>query len=184
MRQYCISAWSFIDPLYVQFTRLQHIKKTCGNQTMMRVRLTKYKGRNIVLADGTAINKNDVLVKIHLHNVKLLRHIQGYDSEVRKALMIYKGVQDSLPSIAHYIYKHRYANDIKGLIGISMLYKGCKKLGFEPHSITNRYYKYFKQLAFFPIYFLSTKNTFKKEIPTPMYLFMSKESLFQQYGIK
>lgn len=181
IRQYCLSAWTMIDPLYFHFTRLQHIKKTCGNKTIMRVRLTKYKGRNIVLADGTAINRNDMLVKIHLHNVKLLKQIQGYDSEIRRALIIYKSVQESLPFIARYIQTHDDANKIKGLIGITMLYKGCKKLGFEPHPISSLSYKYFKQVTLFPIYFLSSTNKMKKEIPSPVYLFMSKDSLFNQH---
>lgn len=182
IRQYCLSVWTILDPIYYHFSRLQHIKKACGNQTIMRIRLTKYKGRHIVLSDGTAIHKNDVLVKIHLHNVQLLKQIQRYDSEVKKAFMIYKSVEESLPFITHYILKHHQNENIKGLIGITRLYKGCKKLGFEAHSIKNPFYKCFKRLALFPIYFLSSKNSIKKEIPTPMYLFMSKEILKNKYG--
>ncbi|WP_416337092.1 YkoP family protein [Cytobacillus sp. OWB-43] len=54
----------------------------------------------MALSDGTVINKNDVLLKIHLHNVELLRQIQEFDSETRKASMIYKKVKESLPLIA------------------------------------------------------------------------------------
>lgn len=128
----------------------------------MRVRLTRYKGKKITLSDGTVINRNDMLLKIHLHNVKLLRQMVGY-SEIRRALIIYRGIQESLPPIARYLQMHDYANEIKGLIGITTLHKGCMKLGFEACPIHNPYYKLLKQVAFSPIYFLSLNNALNKK---------------------
>lgn len=173
--------WNMVDPFYFQFTRLQYVNNSAGKQTIMRVRLTKYKGRKIILLDGTEINKNDFLLKIHLHNIKILQQIQDYNSDVRKALLIYKSVQESLPALAHYIKTNSYSNEIKGLIGITTLYKGCTKLGFEPHSIQSRFYKLFKQVALLPIHLLASKP---KNIPEPMYLFMSKDNLFNKYTSK
>lgn len=182
MRRYCLYAWNFIDPIYFQFTRLKYIKKECGNKSILRVRLTKYKGRDVVLSDGTSISKNDILVKIHLHNAKLLQQMEWCDSEIRRALLIYQGIKESLPSVARYIQLQENTEQIKGLIGITTLYKGCKKLGFEPHSIVNPLYKNFKKVSLLPIYFLSSTRVTGKEIPSPMYLFMSKEALFSRYG--
>ncbi|MEI3607807.1 hypothetical protein SPD48_19155 [Pseudogracilibacillus sp. SE30717A] len=181
-KQYCLTTWSIIDPLYFRFTRLHYVEKATGENTIMRVRLTKYKGRNIVLSDGTRIYKNDILIKIHLHNVELLKQIQGYDNELRRALMIYKTVKESLPFIVRHIQIHDHGNKIKGLIGITMLYKGCHKLGFETYSITNPFYKYFKKAALLPIYLLSSSSMVIKEVPSPVYLFMSKDHLINQYG--
>lgn len=178
IRQYCLSAWNIIDPLYFYFSRLHYIEKN-GTRTIMRVRLTRYKGKKITLLDGTVINKNDRVLKIHLHNVKLLRQMIGY-SEIRRALIIYKSVQESLPSIAHYLQMHDYAYEIKGVIGITMLHKGCKKLGFEVYPIHNSFYKLIKQVAISPIYFLSTSKVFKKLMPHPVYLFMSKDCLIRK----
>lgn len=180
IKQYCLSLWTLVDPIYFSFTRLHQIENIDGDKTMIRVRLTKYKGRKIILSDGTIINKNDLLLKIHLHNVKLLRQIQGY-SEVRKALITYKSVRESLPFISRYLEIHNHSKKIKGLIGITTLYKGCKKLGFEPFQIHNPYYKKFKQVAFSPIQFLSSNKRLNKEYPTPIYLFMSKDRLFTKY---
>lgn len=148
----------------------------------MRVRLTKYKGRDVVLSDGTKICKNDVLVKVHLHNVKLLDEIMQYQNELRRAKIIYSKVKDSLPAVVDYIQMNRLDDQIKGLIGITALYNGCKRLGFEPHPIINPVYKKFKQAALTPIYFLSSSNQTNHGPPDPMYLFMSKDTLFQKYG--
>ncbi|MGP9041947.1 YkoP family protein [Cytobacillus kochii] len=60
---------------------------------------------------------------MHLHNVELLRQIQEFDSETRKASMIYKKVKESLSLIAKCIQLHDNVNEIKGLVGITMLNK-------------------------------------------------------------
>ncbi|GIN89081.1 hypothetical protein J6TS1_10220 [Siminovitchia terrae] len=182
IRQFCISGWNVVDPIYFHLTRLHHIKNKCGKKTIMRVRLTRYQGRNVVLSDGTEICKNDLLVKVHLHNVKLLSEIMQYKNDLRKAKIIYSSVKSSLPDVVDYIQSSKLNDEIKGLIGITTLYKGCKRLGFEPYSIKNPVYKKFKQTALLPIYFLSSNNQANHELPEPMYLFMSKDTLFQKYG--
>lgn len=184
IRKYCLAAWNFIDPMYFQFTRLEHVEKSCGKRGILRVRLTRYKGGNVTLPDGTAIQKNDLLVKIHLHNVKLLQEMQWCNSEIRRALLIYKEIQESLPSVIHYIQKQEKSGQIKGVIGITMLYKGCQKLGFKPYPISNPFYKTFKKVSLLPIYFLSSTASTSKGIPSPMYLFMSKDTLYNRYGSK
>lgn len=110
IKHYCLATWGILDPLYFHFTRLQYVEKVSGENTIIRVRLTKYKGRNIILSDGTRINKNDLLIKIHLHNVELLKQMQGYDNELRRALMTYKSVKESLPYIVRHIQIHDYGN--------------------------------------------------------------------------
>lgn len=183
IRNSCINLWSILDPIYFCFTRLCYIENKFGNRSIMRVRITRYKGRKITLSDGTVINKNDVLLKIHLHNVELLRQIQEFDSETRKALMTYKRVKESLPLIAKYIQLHNNVNEIKGLVGITNLNKGCRKLGFETFAIHNRYYKLLKKASLLPIYFLSSYSVSKREKPSPIYLFMSKDRLYKYKNI-
>ncbi|MUK86917.1 hypothetical protein GMD78_00680 [Ornithinibacillus sp. L9] len=180
IRKTCLRVWSVWDPIYYSLTRLEYVENEWGNRTIIRVRLTKYKGRSIKLMDGTVIHKNDILLKIHLHNVKLMKEVQTYDSDIRRALMIYKIVEESLPTLVNYIESHGYNNKIKGLIGITTLHKGCKKLGFEVYPFRNKYYKWFKQFALLPIHLIATLNV-KREIPTPMYLMMSKNELFKKY---
>lgn len=179
IKQNCLFLWNLIDPIYFQFTRLRFIKNTFGEKTIIRVRVTKYKGEKVTLADGTVINKNDLLLKIHLHNVKLLRQLQKYDSDIKRAFVTYKHVQESLPSIIHYIQENMYTNRIKGLIGITSMQKGCKRLGFEVHTIRSPYYRMFKRISFYPIYKLSSPKG--KGIPDPVYLFMSMDGLFKKY---
>ena len=181
VKQNWLYIWGMIDPIYFQFTRLNYVKNALGDRTIIRVRLTKYKGAKIILSDGTIINKNDLLLKIHLHNVKLLRKIINYPSDIRRALTTYKLVEESLPFVSHYIKGHQKREEIKGIIGITTLYKGSERLGFDVFPLKNKWYKRFKQIALFPIFFLSAEKI-SKEMTAPMYLIMSKKVLEKKYS--
>lgn len=91
---------------------------------VFRVRLTKYKGHHVVLSDGTHIRKNDVLVKIHLHNIKLIRELQSIESAVRKGIIIYQKVYQSMPMLLEYINNHKKAKKSKESLALQCLIKG------------------------------------------------------------
>jgi hypothetical protein len=185
MRGYLISLWSILDPIYFFFTRLSYPYGPKQEGNIFRIRTTTYKGRSIVLSDGTRIFKNDTLIKIHLHNVRLLKELKDIKSEIKKTRIIYRYVQQSLPGVEAYIrIKWKY-KQIKGIVGITNLHKGCERFGFETVEISHPLYKIFKQLAFLPIGILSSKNTplrhFVKN-KNPKYIFMSMDTLSRMYG--
>ncbi len=186
MRGYVLSIWNFFDPFYFFCTRLTFPPRTGMESNIFRVRLTKYRGRDVVLSDGTKITKNDVLVKIHLHNVKLLRELIEIKSELRRAKILYRHVQESLPGIEHFIRTSNCSEKIKGIVGITHLNKGCDRLGFEIFEISHPIYRWFKVCAFLPIEILSSANQSIHNIlkhQTPKYLFMSRNTLNKMYRI-
>ena len=187
MKQHLIQVWTLFDSVYFFCTRLQCLEQISGNSNILRVRLTRYKGRKIILSDGTSINKNDLLVKIHLHNVRILKEMQCMDKNLKKTRFLYKKVQESLPDLALFIIRHKYKDQIKGIIGITMINKGYKRLGFESVFISNRSYLRFKRIALYPIHLLSSSKPSSNKgkqmkMPTPQYLFMSKSSICEKYG--
>lgn len=186
MRGYLLLLWSFLDPIYFKCTRLTYLPKTQSSRNIFRVRLTTYKGRNITLSDGTKINKNDLLIKIHLHNVRLLKELESEKSELKKAKIIYRYVQNSLPALELYIRKHKKSTQLKGIIGITCLKQGCERLGFEVFDIWNPIYRWSKWLTFLPITLLSHNNTSKRQLlkHQPSYLFMSRQKLTFLYQSK
>ncbi|MCY8838146.1 YkoP family protein [Bacillus atrophaeus] len=179
MRNCFLSIWGIIDPIYYFFSRLTVIGKE--KQSVFRVRLTRYKGAQIILSDGTKIKKNDVLVKIHLHNIKLMRELQTIESAVRKGMIIYQKVYISMPLLVDYISKHKKRDDIKGIIGITMLHKGVERLGFEVVKPSNHFYRFFKKVTHLPILYLTSKQFNAQSIPNSYYLLISKEKLQQKY---
>ncbi|RHW42067.1 hypothetical protein D1B31_05355 [Neobacillus notoginsengisoli] len=181
MKQYIVSAWDLLDPFYYRCTRLTYLE---NHDNIFRVRLTRYKGRELILSDGVRISKNDLLVKIHLHNVRLLKEIYPLRSEIRKAKMIYQHVHQSLPGIEGYVRSHKRSAEIKGIIGITTLCTGSERLGFEVFDILHPAYKLLKWTAFLPITFLSANgSTLRKmsRMPPPGYLVMSKDKLHRLY---
>lgn len=174
-----ITVWSIFDPIYFSFTRLKFIEK----HGVFRVRLTRYKGGTVRLTDGTIIRKNDLLVKIHLHNIRLIKEMKNLDSELKKARFIYRCVANSLPSLANYVKSHPKSEQIKGIVGISALNKGISRLGFEKFSIHNYFYRKIKQSVFFSIYFLVNETKLANISRNPEYLLMSKDVLYQKYKV-
>ena len=184
MKQRLIQVWGMLDSVYYFCTHLQCLEQITGNTNVFRVRLTRYKGREVVLSDGTLIKKNDLLVKIHLHNVRILKEMQCIDENFKKSLFLYKKVQASLPDLAFFIIHHNKNDQIKGIIGITMIDKGYKRLGFESFSLSSHSYLWFKRIAHYPIHLLSSSKPSSKgkKMPTPQYLFMSKDSICKKYG--
>ncbi|SDJ82712.1 YkoP family protein [Sediminibacillus albus] len=184
MRRNLISIWNLSDPIYFQCTRLTYIDDPDrGFKNIFRVRLTSYQGKPITLSDGTVINKHDKLIKIHLHNIRLINETKDIQGEVRKARHIYKTVQASLPGLADFLRAHKHHQQIKGVIGITVLnHKLCRRLGFETFAISNFIYRWFKFIIFISINKLakdpSAQGKGKQE---PKYLFMSKENLLNAY---
>ncbi len=176
--------WGFLDLFYYYSTRLTSLAKQYANQqNVLRVRTTTYKGYDVVLSDGTEIKHNDVLIKIHLHNVRVLKEMKRLKSELQKGKWLYRSVERSLPEVALFIKEHEKYNEIKGIIGITMIDRVSQRLGFETMEISNSFYRWFKWFLQFPILFLSTSNRSLKTAldEQPNYLFMSKEMLFEKY---
>lgn len=184
MKGYVLFVWSLFDPIYYFFSNLSYLSDEKEGGNIFRIKLTKYKGKHVVLSDGTKINKNDTLVKIHLHNVRLLRELKDIKSELKKAKIIYRYVQNSLPGVEHYIRKHSLSHEIKGIIGITSINKGSERLGFETIDISHPVYKMFKRFAFLPIVVLSSQTASIKNLirsQQPSYLFMSTNQLSKMY---
>ncbi|MFD1038861.1 hypothetical protein ACFQ3N_10740 [Virgibacillus byunsanensis] len=179
MKSYLLGVWNAIDPVYYNLTRLHYVPDTEQRNTLFRVRLTTYRGVSVVLSDGTLIKKGDLLIKIHLHNVRMINELQSTTSEVKKAVFIYHMVKRSLPRLANYVESNYGNKNIKGIIGITTLYRGASRLGFEVFPIKNRYYRFFKKSTFIPINLLA--NTIDDS--TPVYLFMSKSNLVKRYTL-
>jgi hypothetical protein len=182
MKSTLLSLWNVLDPIYYSFTRLTYVEEK-KQKNAFRVRLTRYKGAETLLSDGTIIQKNDLLLKIHLHNCTLLKELAPTMNELIKTRTIYRTVEKSMPGLAAYIINHPEFHQIKGIVGITMLNRGCKELGFETFPISSKFYKFYKLLTLFPIYLLSVARPFKGlKKHAPIYLFMSKSKLLKLYS--
>ncbi|HEX7064214.1 MAG TPA: hypothetical protein VF199_04035 [Bacillales bacterium] len=178
MKSFILLIWKLADPIYYACTRLRRTENS-----LFRVRLTRYKGRPIVLSDGCEIAKNDLLVKIHIHNVRIFKDLRHVKNDLKKTRLLYREIERSLPSLAVYIKAHRKRDEIKGIIGITMINRGYKRLGFEGSGISNHFYKWIKRMIFVPIYLVFAPSPSLRQLKKqkPNYLFMSKDTLLEKY---
>lgn len=182
VRAIAITIWKYWDPIYFSFTRLQYLVHD-KKEGVFRVRLTRYKGKEVELSDGNRICKNDLLLKIHLHNVKLLQDFSCIQNEILKGKGIFKQVKNSMPLLASYILNHPEEARIKGIIGITLINKGFKPLGFESVLPVNKFYCWFKKTTQIPIILISSSRVSLDSIKKhhPVYLMMSKDQLIEKY---
>ncbi|MBP1933558.1 YkoP family protein [Ammoniphilus resinae] len=181
MFQAILPFWGIIDQIYFQFNRLQFIDKDGGN--VFRVRPICYRGETLILKDGTEIHSGDLLLKIHLYNYALMKEMVGMRSEIRRALFVYQMVENSMPGLAKYLHLHPRSEEIKGVIGITLLNRGVRHLGFDSIPIANDYYRRWKKSYMVPMYYICHgfhKGNSNKKLD-PKILVMSKNRLFESY---
>ncbi|SDI40568.1 hypothetical protein SAMN05192534_14414 [Alteribacillus persepolensis] len=184
MKTFIIYMWTLFDPVYYSLTRLITLQETNEwHPNIFRVRLAVYRGAAVTLSDGTQIQKNDVLLKIHLHNIRLIRDMNKLQHDFQKARFIYRTVQQSLPGVASYIQSLENSENIKGIMGITTLNKGCKRLGFDSMDIHSHIYRWFKWIPNLMITLLASSDTALPAMKRkkPAYILMSKETLFRSF---
>ncbi|WP_258960741.1 YkoP family protein [Paenibacillus aquistagni] len=180
-KMFVLSIWNVLDPIGHAARQLTYVDREGSN--IFRVKLICFKGQEMALQDGSLIKKNDLLLKIHLDNLSLLKELIPLSSDFKKGKVLVKWIERSLPSVYRYVLTHDKTADIKGIIGLTMLYPGSHHLGFETLDVSNRLYRDFKWLSFMPIHFLSVSHPLKScRKNMPKYLYMSMEQLAKRYG--
>lgn len=174
--------WSLLDKIYFYYSPLEYVNQEGKN--IFRVKYLTYRGKDILLSNGVSIQKNDLLLKIHLHNFLLMKEMINIENETKRALYVYKRVEESMPGLADFIRNHPQKDSIKGIIGITLLHRGVSRLGFEVKEIENYYYKRAKQFYMKPLFIfchLNKRQRWKEKNLVPKFLIMSKEELLSRY---
>ena len=173
--------WGLLDQIYYHCNRLQFVDRLSEN--IFRVRITHYKGYPLQLEDGVQIKKGDLLVKIHLHNHLLVRKMEHLQSDVRRALFVHDLVKESMPGLAHFMKSHPLQEQIKGVIGVTVLNRGVKRLGFHCFDLKNPIYRHWKMLYMAPMtaFCQGDLSYLWSKKMEPKYLVMSKNVLLNRY---
>lgn len=184
VKSWFISVWTLLDPLYYTCTRLKRIDSE-REKNVFRVRLMKYRGKRVDFPDGSSLERGDLVVRIHLHNVYILQEMAGMNNELARAKWLYNTVRRSLPGVHDYLNNHPKKEQLKGIVGITLLNRGNRSLGFRTLPLYNPIFRLFRWVTLLPIHLLSADQpirTLKKH--RPVYLYMSKDELEARYGAK
>lgn len=182
VRSWFLNVWKWIDPIYYAFTRLERIQSD-SEKNVFRVRLMRYRGKEVHFPDGSSLKKGDLVLKIHLHNVFILQEMFNMKNELARAKWLYKMVLDSLPGLCQYVRQHVKSDQIKGIVGITLLNRGSETLGFQRVPLTHPLFRLYKWMTLLPIHLLSADKPLRSlKKHHPVYLCMSKKLLEDRYG--
>ena len=126
VKSWFISVWTLLDPLYYTCTRLKRIDSE-REKNVFRVRLMKYRGKRVDFPDGSSLERGDLVVRIHLHNVYILQEMAGMNNELARAKWLYNTVRRSLPGVHDYLNNHPKKEQLKGIVGITLLNRGNRR---------------------------------------------------------
>lgn len=184
MNSSLLMLWGVWDNVYQRCTRLRYIEKGAN---IFRVVLLRYRGETLVTTDNQRITNGDLIVKIHIHNYYFATLCKGVKDDLKLALLLRRHILQSLPKLAQYVETMENKENIKGIVGTTMLHKGVQPLGFSisdvPMNGFFRYKRWYLRLLLRIVHPDGKKRvqTWNREMPLKR-VYMSKEALLARYG--
>ncbi|MGD8189731.1 YkoP family protein [Brevibacillus ginsengisoli] len=178
-----LSLWGIWDTIYQNCSRLQYIEK---GKNIFRVVTLHYSGEPLTTSSKQTIESGHLIIKLHIHNYLFANLCRGIKNDTRMILLLRRQITESLPMLAAFLAAHPRADEIKGIVGTTMLYKGVEQLGFSisdvPMTWFFRYKRWYLRLMLRIIHPDGIKRlkTFDKNIPLKR-VYMSKEELLNRY---
>lgn len=176
--------WGHWDSIYQRCTRLQYVDK--GNN-IFRIVVLRYRGEPLVTSDQHSICPGDLIVKLHIHNYYFASLCKGVKDELRLVLLLRRHIMHSMPKLAAYLEKLDRWEEVKGIVGTTMLHKGVEPLGFSisdvPMNWFFRYKRWYLRLMLRLIHPDGKERVqrLNQEMPLKR-VYMSKEQLLYRYG--
>ena len=173
---YCL--WQKWETIYANINGVQRI----DDQSLFRLALVKYKGPNLVNEEGQILaKKGDLIGEIHFDNSRFYNI--GTDSE-NIGINALKKVRFSLPVLANYVANNPDFENVKVYMGVTMLNRGAKKLGFSVQEYPYRHGRFIAALQklLIKIYHpLGIKRKTSKLGLEPKIVWITKDQLLKKY---
>jgi hypothetical protein len=120
--------------LWFQWESLFHIlfqvKQIDPANKLYFSRVKTYHGQAMLLDDGEEIRDGDRIIELHFNNRMLFHMLTETGSMVQLAVGMIRITKQTLPLLLKQIEIDPSMGNIKGVIGITMIHRGTKKLGF------------------------------------------------------
>ncbi len=173
-----------LDSLIIRILGIKELHLN-GRPTLFCFRLRRYRGRPLILSDGTTIQPRDPIAELHLNN-KVLKEITSTGkSPERIALLTLKELKRSLPALAQWVHSKPHGKNIRAVVGLTMLYRGTERLGFsvfEPPAVIKGLAKWY-QGWLLTLYHTEGRLRLhrNKEKLSPKIVAMGREELVRRY---
>lgn len=166
------------------YAKLKNIKRI-DDSNLFRLGLTHYQGPNLLNDKGEILaTKGDIIGEIHLDNIRF--QLIGDDIQ-KMGIRALKQVRLSLPPLVKYISENPDYNQVKVYIGVTMLNKGVKGLGFnvEDYPLNNGYIiGLFQKIIIFIYHPLGSQRKTSTLGSKPKLVWISKDKLIEKYFLR
>ncbi|AFK86312.1 MULTISPECIES: YkoP family protein [Thermoanaerobacterium] len=122
---YIWSLWEFV------FAKLNNIHTVGGDDSEIRIAIKRYRGKKIVLKDGTVLDKGDKFAELHLNNKVLTEITSSSSSPIAIGIIVLKRFKKSLKALKAYINENHDFDDVNVFMGYTLFNQGVEMLGFE-----------------------------------------------------
>lgn len=179
-RRLVFRIWEKWERLYAKINNIQRI----DDHNLFRLGLKHYQGPDIQNDQGEILaTKGDLIGEIHFDNIRF--QLIGSDLH-NLGLRALKQVRQSLPSVAKFITENPEYNEVKVYLGVTLLNKGAKGLGFnvqELNSSEGRILGFFQKILML-IYHPSGRRNTESLGDKPKIVWISKEKLIEKYFLR
>ncbi len=178
-----LNLWRIWDIVYYHSSRLQYIDK---HKNLFRIVFLPYWGERLETSSGDIIKKNDLVLKLHIHNFRLAELIYSKRDVKALGIVLLREVRRSMPGLARYVASHPQSEQIVGVVGTSFLHRGVEHLGFTSSDpIDSSIYKIKRMYLKWMLQLMHPEG--KKRVITAnenliiKRIFISRKELLEQY---
>ncbi len=98
---------------------------------LLRLRVTRYRGRPFTLADGTPIRRGDAIGEIHLNNERVAALDDGGSRSRQVGFDAVRAFRASLAALAERARENPRYRAARAFTAATIFYRGTERLGFE-----------------------------------------------------
>lgn len=183
MKSGTLLIWGMWDTLYQRCTRLRYVEK---GQNIFRIALLRYRGETLTTSDNRQIREGDLILRLHIHNYRFACACNGIEDDIKLVLLLRRMITSSLPQLAAYLAAMPQSQEIKGVVGTTMLNKGVEQLGFSISDVPMNWFFRYKRWYLKYLVVIIHRNGWDRlrkydQQATLKRVYMSKEELLHRY---
>ncbi|MGI5902414.1 MAG: polysaccharide deacetylase family protein [Desulfitobacteriia bacterium] len=180
-RRLTFSLWEKWEQLYVKIYNIERI----DHLNLFRLKVSRYRGPDLIHPDGQVMaTKGDLVGEIHFDNLRF----QSVGPDLQKTgLRALKLALRSLPDLAKYIANNPKHQNIKVYLGLTLINRGVKKLGFNVQEYPGRdgrLVALFQKIIVHIYHPSGGKRNTASLGKTPKIVWISKKELLERYNVE
>lgn len=180
-----IGLWEVWEKLYF---KLAHIIELDDSEAILHFSINTYKGKPVLLKDGTVVKKGDKFLELHLLNRNVSNILRRHNSLMGASKEIERRLISSFAEIIDYVERNDIA--IKAVHGVTGLYRLFEKRNFDIFDLNPfvrifvNIYEKFLLVIYHPLGFKRLKTKDRKLIPKSIWMSIKglKKYLYSTYN--